>query len=809
MHSLYMNRRQGRLIGFLALFIAAVPAIGQVKEPQLASAQAKELWLKGSDQILAGDFASALPTFERLEQIEPGHDEISSAITWMKKARELAESREGLRKETYEYFVSRVHKHVREAREAALNPPIADATPSKTEKEFQASKGSKDDSEMTEVIQTKKPTEKEDPTAEDADGEGDEEEEEEDAGYKWSKALRDSLNAMYNAQSEESFRKEPWLKEIVDNVLVEIDRHKEKNEWADALALYSYLQTLYPKDKQYEEGFKFCAKRAHLDFVYGPKGEWRRQLRDVTPDTIPQILDRLEDDYVEDVDLKKLCTEGIEHLRLLAQAESISEAFPTVGDPNLVSHFVKRLEGLKQNRIDAKARMSARDVEAVFERVLAANADSGLKLPESVLVDEFVSGMLEPLDEFTSVIWPAEVEEFNKHTRGEFVGVGIQITQGDGKYIRVETPLEDSPAYKAGIKPGDLIMAVDGKSTLDMTINQAVSEITGEPGTKVTLTIKDGLTEKVRDYVLNREQIKLKTVRGNTRNDSSLTGWDFMIDPQNHIGYIRVSGFMDKTVEELQSALEQLQDQGCRGLILDLRFNPGGLLTSAVKMSELFLDHDEPIVKTKGRSRQQNMEIAAKTGRRFGSVPTIVLVNEYSASASEIVAGAVSGLKEACIVGTRTFGKGSVQNLIPIADNRAYLKLTTAYYYVYDADLPEDPWYCLHRKPQAENWGVEPHIEVKVIPTEQNKILRLRRERDLLKGKDGGEIPKEVLERRTTSQPEDELPEDPNPDVDPQLESALNIMRIKLLSNQPWAMPPREMRAISRSDTVMKESASR
>ncbi|RIK68480.1 MAG: hypothetical protein DCC65_02480 [Planctomycetota bacterium] len=778
------NLRRGHLVGLVALVVCATGAAGQVREPQLASAQARELWLKGSDQILAGDFASALPTLEQLQRIEPGHEEIVSAITWMRKAQELAASREELRKETYEYFVSRVQKHVREAKEAALNPPMTDASAKR------------------------KPAEKKDPSAEE-DASGDDEEEEEGAGYKWSKALRDSLNAMYNAKSEDAFRKEPWLKEIIDNVLIEIDRHKQKNEWADALALYSYLQTLYPKEKQYEEGFKFCAKRAHLDFVYGPKGEWRRQLREVTPDAIPQILERLEDDYVEDVDLKRLCIEGIEHLRLLAEAESISEAFPTLAEEDRVSHFVRRLEGLKQTRVDGKPALRARDVENVFERILVANAESGLKLPESVLVDEFVSGMLEPLDEFTSVIWPAEVEEFNKHTRGEFVGVGIQITQGDGKYIRVETPLEDSPAYKAGIKPGDLIMAVDGKSTLDMTINQAVSEITGEPGTKVTLTIKDGLTEKVTDYVLTREQIKLKTVRGNQRDDSNPTGWDFMIDPASRVGYIRVSGFMDKTVEELQAALEQLQDQGCRGLILDLRFNPGGLLTSAVKMSELFLDHDEPIVKTKGRSRQQNMEIAAKTGRRFAAVPMIVLVNEYSASASEIVAGAVSGLKEACIIGTRTFGKGSVQNLIPIADNRAYLKLTTAYYYVYDADLPEDPWYCLHRKPQAESWGVEPHIEVKVIPSEQNKILRLRRERDLLKGKDGAAIPKEVLERRTTSQPEDELPEDPNPDVDPQLESALNIMRIKLLSNQPWAMPPREMRAISRSDTVMKESASR
>lgn len=783
MRFLSMTRRFGGLLFLLAWFAAPAVVHGQLAEPQLASAQAKELWLKSSDQILAGDFVNALPTLERLEQIEPGHEEVTSVITWMRKAQELAASREQLRRETYDYFAQRAQKNAREAREASLNPQ----PPEKSAK----SKPRVD--EMQDV---------DDPDA-------DEDDEEEGAGYKWSRALRDSINCMYNARDEDEFRREPWLTEIVDHVLVEIEGHKQRNEWADALALFSYLQTLYPKQEKYEEGYKFCAKRAHIDFIYGPKGEWRRHLREVTPDAIPQILERLEDDYVEDVDLKNLCGEGIEHLVLLAQAESIAETFATLNDKDLVNYFVRRLQGLKSTRVDAKTRLRGRDVEAVFDRVLVANRESGLNLPEAVLVDEFVRGMLAPLDEFTSVIWPAEVEEFNKHTRGEFVGVGIQITQDVGKYIRVETPLEDSPAYKAGIKPGDLIMSVDGKSTMDMTINQAVSEITGEPGTRVTLTIKDGVTEAVKDYELIREQIKLRTVRGNTRDDSSPTGWDFMIDHRARIGYIRVSGFMDKTVDDLQSALHQLQDQNCRGLILDLRFNPGGLLTSAVKMSELFLDHDEPIVKTKGRSRQQNMEISAKSSRRFGNVPMIVLVNEYSASASEIVAGAVSGLKEACIIGTRSFGKGSVQNLIPIADNRAYLKLTTAYYYVYDADLPEDPWYCLHRKPNAEAWGVEPHIVVKVIPTETNKILRLRRERDLLKGKDGGEIPKEVLERRPTSQPQDQLPEDPDPDVDPQLETAMNIMRIKLLSRQPWAMPPREMRAISRSNMIMKESPSR
>lgn len=755
------------------------------EEPRIASADARELWLKGSDQVLAGDFASALPTLEGVQKLEPGHHEVASAITWLKDAKTLEASRERLRSRTYDYYVSKAHDMVKEAKEA----PPASETKSKP----------------------KVKKESEDKSSESGDDDTEEEVDKDSAGYKWSRALSYALGAMYNAKSEDEFRKEPWLDEIVENVLLEIDNHKKKNEWSDGLALYSYLQTLYPDVKKYSDGYKFCAKRAHLDFVYGPKSNWRTDLRDVTPSSIGQILDRMDEDYVEAPDFKKLCGEGLDHLTLLAEATSLSKTFPTLGDKDRVSHFATRLQGLKRSRVENRASLRAKDVDAVFSRVLAANRESGVNLPESVLVDEFVSGMLEPLDEFTSVIWPAEVEEFNKHTRGEFVGVGIQITQDVGKYIRVETPLEDSPAYRAGIKPGDLIMAVDGKSTLEMTINQAVTVITGEPGSKVTLTIKDAVTEKSRDYTLVREQIKLRTVRGNSRDDSKPTGWDFMIDPDHHVGYVRVSGFMDKTVDDLEQALDQLRDEGCNGLILDLRFNPGGLLTSAVKMCELFLGEDEPIVKTKGRSRQQNMEITSKHDHQFGNMPMIILVNEYSASASEIVAGALSGLKEACIVGARSFGKGSVQNLIPIADNRAYLKLTTAYYYVYDSDLPGDPWYCLHHREGAKEWGVEPHVLVKVIPQETTKILRLRRERDLLKGKGGEAIPEEVLERRPTSQPDEKLPEDENPDVDPQLEVALNLMRVKLISNQPWAMPPRQVRTAARlgGNTPEKETVSR
>jgi carboxyl-terminal processing protease len=773
------------LAGLLSAWLPATIARAEDTTPRLASARAQELWRKGSDQILAGDFLAAVTTLEQVQRIEPGNPEVASALGWMRDARELNASRDRLRRQMYDYYVRRALKFARQAREHSAEPAAPRRTGDQRPSRQDSPSGGEDPPDSQ-------------PAASD------------DPGTSWSRALDAAQWAMVHSDDEEAFRGEPWLREIVQHVQGEIERHKKGGEWRDAAVLYELLQRIFPKNKAYEEGYNFCFRRTHLSLAYGPKSDWKADLRDVSPTVLPQILERIHDDYVKEVDFARLAAGGLENLILLAEADALSSTFRELGDKDRVANFVNRVRGLLRRDVQGQAELSPRGVRSVFRKVLKANEES-LRLPEAVITEEFVSGMLEKLDDFTSVIWPSEVDDFNKHTRGDFVGVGIQITQDFGKHVRVETPLEDSPAYRAGVKPGDLITAVDGKSTLDMTINQAVSAITGEPGSRVVLTIKDTVTDTSRDVPLLREHIKLRTVRGHQRDGSRPTGWDYTLDPERKICYVRVSGFMDKTVDDLEAALDQMRREGCRGLILDLRFNPGGLLTSAVRMCELFLPEGREIVRTKGRARQQNMDITSKATDTFNDVPLVVLINEYSASASEIVAGALAGLKEACVIGTRSFGKGSVQNLIPISDNQAYLKLTTAHYYVYDKDGGEDPWYCLHREKDAEAWGIDPHIVVKVIPMEMNKVLRLRRERDLLKGKDQDRIPREVLERRpTTSQPDEDLPKDEDPDVDPQIAAALNIMRIKLLSNQPWALAPRLERALSRADAhAHREAAQR
>lgn len=790
---------------WLILSLAALASLGGSSllaapdDPRLASAAAGELWRKGSDQVLAGDFASARLTLEQFQKIEPNHPGVRDALTWMKGAGNLRASRDRYRQRMYDYHVGKALEATAKAKELAAGPP-----PENTRKPGEG--------KTADPPKPKPSVDKPDaPQAADV-GDGDPSEGDDglddedcdtDARCQWRLALRYAQLAMSNAADEGAFRAEPWLAEIVDHAKLEIESYRTEGAWPDALTLYDILKHIYPDTPEYEDGFDFCRKRAHLDFVYGPKGTWKVDLADVTPNAVREILDRIDNDYVKKPVYRDLCRRGLEHLLLLGHSETLIDTFPTLGEKDLVARFTNRLEALIDKRVEGEKKFGEGSVQSVFRRVLAANEDT-LNLPEAVIVDEFMAGLLEPLDEFTSVIWPSDVSEFNKQTRGEFTGVGIQITQEIGKPIRVESPLEDSPAYLAGIKPGDLITHVDGKSTIEMNITSAVREIMGEIGSTVVLTILDPLTNESRDVPLKRAEIKIRTVRGNTRDADRPTGWDYFIDLEHKIGYVRVSGFMDQTVPDLRAALEQLHDEDCRGLILDLRFNPGGLLTSAVNMCELFLEDRAPIVQTKGRNPHQNMTITARSHRPRGDFPLIVLVNEYSASASEIVAGALAGLKEACIIGTRTFGKGSVQNLIPIADNQAYLKLTTAHYFVPDADLPDaDPWYLLHREKGAKTWGVEPHISVKVIPQELAKILRLRRERDVLKGKgQEGEIPEEILERRrSTTKPADDFPEDEDKDIDPQIATAVDVMRMKLISKQPWALAPRLDRTMTQADT--------
>ncbi len=276
-----------------------------------------------------------------------------------------------------------------------------------------------------------------------------------------------------------------------------------------------------------------------------------------------------------------------------------------------------------------------------------------------------IKGMLKTLDPHSSYMPPDVYREMQVETEGRFGGLGIEITMRDD-VLTVVSPIEGTPAFRAGIQPGDQIIKVDGESTKEMSLVDAVKKLRGPEGSAVTISIfRQGFTEP-KDFTISRAVIQIKSVR-----------WTKL---QDDIGYVKLRSFHKTTEEELEEALQDLGEQHIKTLILDLRNNPGGLLEQAIAVSNVFLEGGKLIVYTKGRLPNQNMKGFSKSDGFHVSYPMAVIINGGSASASEIVAGSLQDLHRATIVGTQSFGKGSVQTIIPLSDGSG-LRLTTAKYY--------------------------------------------------------------------------------------------------------------------------------
>jgi len=333
------------------------------------------------------------------------------------------------------------------------------------------------------------------------------------------------------------------------------------------------------------------------------------------------------------------------------------------------------------------------------------------------LVQGAIKGMVQSLDPHSSFLSKDEHQDLLSETKGSFSGIGIEITVRDN-VLTVVSPIEGSPAYKAGMQAGDKIIKIDGKVAADMTLPEAVKSIRGEKGTKVTLTVMREGAEKPLEFTVIRDVIPIRSVRST------------VLSPK--IAYVRISNFQSKTTNDLSAELEKLENgRKLEGLILDLRNNPGGLLSQAIDVSDLFLDSGV-IVSTKGRESSQDMKASAHKKKTDRTYPIIVLVNGGSASAAEIVAGALQDNKRALILGTKTFGKGSVQTIIPLSDGSG-LRLTTAMYYTPSG-----------RSIQAN--GIVPDVEVKFVPPAEDdgkEKARMLREKDLkghLPGESGEEM---------------------------------------------------------------------
>ncbi|MCY2954490.1 MAG: S41 family peptidase [Planctomycetota bacterium] len=343
------------------------------------------------------------------------------------------------------------------------------------------------------------------------------------------------------------------------------------------------------------------------------------------------------------------------------------------------------------------------------------------KVDESRLEKAAIDGMLNQLDPFTMYIPPARREEFDRMLEGTFKGVGIQLNQLPTGQWEVMTPIDGSPAFRAGVMAGDLILKVNGESVDGLRIDEVVRKIAGEAGSEVRLNLRHATGESV-ELRMKREEITVPTVKGFQRNPDN--SWDFFVCEPQKIAYIRITQFTPTTCDNVRAVLSALIKDGMKGLILDLRWNPGGQLDQAVQIVDLFITKGT-IVITKGRNRPEDIKSATASGT-LAYFPIIVLVNEHSASSAEIVAGSLMDNNRAAVLGQRTYGKGSVQELIPLDGNNGELKLTVAYYYLPSGRL-------VHRKKDAADWGVEPQIPVPMSDALQQKVLEERYKQEIFR----------------------------------------------------------------------------
>ena len=324
------------------------------------------------------------------------------------------------------------------------------------------------------------------------------------------------------------------------------------------------------------------------------------------------------------------------------------------------------------------------------------------------LITGALKGVVNELDDFSAYLEPKNYKELKNDTKGEFGGLGIRLQKIDG-FITVMSPMPGTPAFKAAIMPQDRILQVDGKDLAELRLDEAVELMRGKVGSKVTLTLsrknQEGTYEKLPDITLKRATIVPEVV------------YHRMLE--NGVGYIYVVDFSGHSTEEIKKALTDLQKKGMTSLVLDLRFNPGGLLTGAVELSKLFLPAGEMIVYTQGRKPEYYQEYKTSTEPLYPDLPLALLINQGSASASEIVSGALQDNHRAFIVGQRSFGKASVQQVLPLSDG-AGLRLTIAKYYTPSGKL-------IHRnyrdKTKADEGGIFPEVEVIVSPEDESKVF--------------------------------------------------------------------------------------
>jgi len=626
------------------------------------------------------------------------------------------------------------------------------------------------------------------------------------------KLLRNATELQLLSVDKSAAMKEPLITGIIQRSRVTAHEAETGGDVFAAYELFTLLGALMEETGEFKGDVHRLSQRIDMLRLYVPETLWRlrneRQKAAGEKELPP--YNPFGDDYktklasidtalivgafirslthVEQQPLAGVALGGLDALRTMVTTKDLRDAFPGLGDDAALASMLSTIDD-ESARIAALMRpLDPSQVDKMLGRLLAANGTT-TKVPSYAFLHEFGNGAMSKLDDFSQIIWPDELRRFQKMTQSSFVGVGIQIEYDEASNVRVVSPLEGTPAQRAGIHPGDVLKKVDGRVILGLSLDQAVDVITGPAGSDVVLTMQrkdetkkdekgEALLAEV-DFRLTRTIIKVPTAKGWSRSGVKEDDWNWFIDKENGIGYLRLTQFADNTGRELDEAIVAMRKDGLKGLILDMRFNPGGLLDQAVRIGRRFIDSpDGYIVAMRGPDGQITApEQTTPERARLANIPVVVLVNEGSASASEIVSGALKcfqrggemkGNLDCIVVGGRTFGKGSVQNVWPLTKT-SMIKVTTNYYVIPNGTI-------LHRRPGSESWGVEPNFLVEMLPKQTVEALLTRRNADVVPVDERGQIQEDAKNPRPKAQ--DLLTKG----LDLQLETALLLMQSRVNS---------------------------
>lgn len=649
---------------------------------------------------------------------------------------------------------------------------------------------------------------------------------------KLSKALGHAMELWLLSTDKASVIDDPDVQRLVDRSAQAAQAAEERGDWMMASELYYRLDQLLEESGRFKKDSTRTNARLAMLRLYVPQRLWElrnaRQLAEgedglppynplgddfktklapVNSDMVVRSLLRSGMENVEDLPLRTMLVSGLEHLQTFVSTTNLQHAFGGLTDEKNRRHMINFLDQEIATLRVGPEKPDPGALTSLIDRITLAGKMT-LELPDNVVLHEFGNGAMAALDEYSVIIWPDEKARFDKLTQGKFVGIGVSIEYDELQNIRIVTPLEGTPAQRAGIRAGDIIKKVDGRSIFGATLDQAVDIITGPVNTTVNITVERevaraelpvngapagddagageaaedaGEKDKILiDFPLKRSIITTPSVKGWLRSGTSENAWDWFVDKDSKIGYVRLTGFDDTTSDDLDRAVRQMKESGLKGLIIDLRFNPGGLLNQAVEVVNRFVDGGV-VVKTRAPDEAFERVERATPGRAtLRNIPVIVMINETSASASEIVSGAVQTYAkksevDAVILGQRSFGKGSVQNVYSLGRDQAALKLTTQYYF-----LPDDR--LIHRRPGAKVWGIEPDITVDMLPKQQTDSFILRRNADIIPLDENGKEIATPADKKPN--PQDLLTKP----LDIQLQTALVILETQSLRGTPTAM---------------------